>query len=258
MPPIAPLSMRNPVIVSPMLALVVDRTHAVLLDERRLPDVPLDGARPLQCLSAAFASRGLELPAPAGSRARADGRGRDFAFVIDHVDAPRGMTWRPLREVVAADDTAWELYVELVLGGWLPPTRALDVWSFGNRPEMAAQLVHLVACGAKRVTMGWVDAAKRDGTPLPYEGGVSVVTDGFGYPRVVLRTVEVREVPFGAVDAVSAAGEGEGDLTYEDWRAGHVEYFTREAAHLGLAFDDRALIAIERFEVLHVVGRADR
>ena len=240
-----------------MLALVLDRTHSVLLDGDRLPDVPLDGTRPLQSLSTALGARGLEVPAPAGSRARADGRGRDFAFVIDRVDAPAPMAWRPLRDA-AADDALWHLYVELMLGGWTPPTRALDVWSFGDLPEMAAKLVHLVACGAKRVTMGWVDAAKRDGTPLAYEGGVSVVTDGFGYPRVVLRSVEVREVPFGQIDAASAAGEGEGDLTYEDWRDGHVEYFTREASKLALAFDENALISVERFEVLHVVGRADR
>jgi uncharacterized protein YhfF len=168
------------------------------------------------------------------------------------------MTWMPLRDAAATDDTLWNLYVELVLGGWSPPTRAVDVWSFGNRPEMAATLVHLVACGAKRVTMGWIAAAHKDGTPLAIEDGISVVTDGFGYPRVVLRSAEVREVPFGDIDAATAAGEGEGDLSHADWREGHLEYFTKEAAQHGLAFDDRALISVERFEVLHVVGRADR
>jgi uncharacterized protein YhfF len=240
-----------------MLALVLDRTHSVLVDGETLPHVALTGSRPLQTLSHAFAARGLTLPFPAGSRARVDGRGRDFAFVTERADAPAGTSWRLLRDAVAADDTIWDLYVHLMLGGWTPPTRALDVWSFGNRPEMASQLVHLVACGEKRVTMAWVDAAERDGTPLAYEGGVSIVTDGFGYPRVALRSVEVRVVPFGEIDAESAAGEGEGDLTHEDWREGHVAYFTREAALHGLTFDDRARISIERFEVLHVIGRAD-
>jgi uncharacterized protein YhfF len=192
--------------------------HSVLVEGARLLDVPLDGTRPMLSLASAVGARGLALPAPAGSRARPDGAGRDFAFVIDRVDAPKGLEWRSLRDVVATDDEAWGLYVELMLGGWPPPTRALDVWSFGDRPEMAAQLVHLVACGAKRVTMGWVDAARRDGTPLAYEGGVSVVTDGFGYPRVVLRSVEVREMAFNEVRQADAAGEGEGDLTYADWR----------------------------------------
>ena len=241
-----------------MLALILDRMHSVLMEGDRLPDVPLDGTRPLQTLSSAFAARGVTLSFPAGSRARLDERGRDFAFVTERFAAPSGMAWRSLRDVVATDDVIWELYVQLMLGGWTPPTRTLDVWSFGDRPEMASQLVHLVACGEKRVTMGWLDAAERDGTPIAYEGGVNVVTDGFGYPRVVLRSTQVRVMPFGEVDAESAAGEGEGDLTYEDWREGHVAYFTREAALHGLTFDESARIAVERFEVLHVVGRADR
>jgi uncharacterized protein YhfF len=238
--------------------LILDRTHSVLVDGDHLPHVPLTGSRPLETVTNAFAARGVSLPSPAGSRARADGRGRDFTFVTERFPAPAGSSWRPLRDVVAANDAIWELYVQLVLGGWTPPTRALDVWSFGDRPEMASQLVHLVACGEKRVTMGWVDAAERDGTPLAYEGGVSVVTDGFGYPRVVLRSAQVRVIPFNEIDEAAAAGEGEGDLSYEDWREAHVAYFTREAALHGLTFDERARISVERFEVLHVVGRADR
>ena len=239
-----------------MLVLVLDRTHSVLLAGDQLPNVPLEGERPLQAVSNAFAARGMPLPSPAGSRARADGRGRDFTFDIDRVPAPAGTSWRPLRDVLS-DDAIWNLYVELMLGGWTPPTRELDVWSFGDRPEMASQLIHLVACGEKRVTMAWVDAVERDGTPLAYEGGVSIVTDAFGYPRLVLRSTRVRVVPFGEVDEESTAAEGEGDLTHEDWREGHVAYFTREAAKHGLTFDDRARISVERFEVLHVVGRAD-
>jgi len=231
-----------------MLALILDRTHAVLLEGDRLPDVP--GTR-LDALDAAFAERGVKLGAPAGSRAREGGR--DFAFVIERVAAPAGMTWRPLREV-SEDRAIWSLYVELLLGGYEPPARNIDVWSFGNTPEMAAKLVHLVACGVKRVTMGWVAAAEKDGTPLAYEGGVSIVTDFYGYPRVCLRSAEVRVMRFDEVTAEHAAGEGEGDLSYEDWREGHTAYFSREAAKLGLAFDDSAQISVERFELLKVIG----
>jgi uncharacterized protein YhfF len=239
-----------------MFVLILDRAHAVLLDADRLPDVPLAGERPMHAVETAFARRGLALPSPCGSRVRAEG-GRDFVFLIDRVAAPTGMSWRPLREV-ATNDLLWQLYLELVLGGYTPPTRALDVWSFGNTPEMAAKLVHLVACGTKRVTMGWIAAAERDGTPLAYEDGVSIVTDGFGYPRVCLRSVEVRVMRFDEVTASDAAGEGEGDLSYADWREGHSAYFSGEAERHDLVFDEGAQIAVERFEVLHVIGRADR
>jgi len=239
-----------------MRVLILDRTHRVLCDGDRIPEVSIDDVRPLRMVHAAFASRGLALPAPAGSRAGQNG-GRDFAFVIDAVPAPAGFAWRPLREA-SSDGALWQLYVELMLGGWPPPTRTVDVWSFGNQPEMAAQLVHLVACGAKRVTMGWIEGSDRDGIPLAYEGGISIVTDGFGYPRVALRTVQVQTQRFGEIDAASAAGEGEGDLTYGDWRESHLRYFTTQAEKHGLAFTDRSVIAVERFGVLAVIGRADR
>jgi uncharacterized protein YhfF len=223
----------------------------VLLERAGLPQHSEVAERPLLALKTALAARGVTLPAPAGSRPCGDGR--DFLFIVERSPAPPGMAWHPLREVT--DDGVWSLYSALVLGGYTPPTRAIDVWSFGDRPEMASQLAHLVMCGEKRVTMGWVDAAEKDGTPLPLVGGVSVVTDAFGYPRCVLRSAEVKLVPFGEVDAASAAGEGEGDLTRADWHEGHTAYFQGEAARNGLVFDDTAVIAIERFEVLHIVGR---
>ena len=227
-----------------MLVLLLDRTHSC-----HLADVPpTDPRRPLRAVDAWFAARGVTLPPPAGSRARDDG-GRDFVFVMDRV---AGVDWRPLR-AASTDDRLWHLYVHAMLGGWEPPSRAVDVWSFGNQPEMASRLAHLVACGEKRVTMGWVAAARKDGTPLAYEGGVSVVTDGYGYPRLVLRSVEVRELPFDEIDAATAAGEGEGDLSHGDWREGHEAYFTDEAARLGLTFDARQTISVERFEVLRRV-----
>jgi uncharacterized protein YhfF len=235
-----------------VLALILDRTHRVLVDTARdrPPDVPLASARPLLDVDAAFSAQGMKLPLPAGSRPAMFGR--DFAFVTEKCDPPAGMRWSVLR-ALTHDDVVWRLYVDLMLGGYEPPTRAVDVWSFGNEPEMAARLAHLVANGAKRVTMGWVQALEKLGVPQPYTGGVSVVTDGFGFPRLLLRSTDVRVVRFDEVDSESAAGEGEGDLTYADWRDGHVAYFTAEAARTAMTFDGSARIAIERFELLRVL-----
>ena len=84
-----------------------------------------------------------------------------------------------------------------------------------------------------------------------------MVTDAFDYPRRIMRTARVDDVAFDTVDAASAAGEGEGDLSHGDWREAQVAYFTREAARYGLTFTDASRISVERFEVLDVVGRAD-
>jgi len=238
-----------------MLALILDRTHHVLLRDGKLPEFSPRSARPLQDVEHALAEHGIKLPYPAGSRALSPTPARDFAFVVDRasITTPSGWSWKVFRDL-AADDTIWRLYVELMLGGWEPPTREVDVWSFGNEPEMAARLAHLVTCGAKRVTMGWIDALEKSGTPQAYENGFSIVTDGFGFPRVALRSVEVRAMRFDEVPASAAAGEGEGDLTYDDWRDGHVKYFTDEAARYGLTFDGNVRIAVERFEIVRLIG----
>src|SRR5688500_2555698 len=120
-----------------MLALVLDRAHACLLDAGRVLDIPFaGGTRPLRAVDAHFAALGVTLPAPAGSRPRADG-GRDFVFLGERFAAPAGLEWRPLR---AAGDDAWQLYVTCMLGGWEPPERAVEVWSFGDEPELASRL----------------------------------------------------------------------------------------------------------------------
>lgn len=82
--------------------------------------------------------------------------------------APTQSRVRPVSGEGSSDDVLWSVYVMLMLGGYEPPVRSVDVWSFGNKPEMLAQLAHLEVCGEKRVTIGWVDAAARHGTPPAY------------------------------------------------------------------------------------------
>src|SRR5207247_604870 len=112
---------------------------------------------------------------------------------------------------------------------WQPPTRALDVFAFGNSPELAAKLAHLVVNGVKRGSTGWLAAAERDGSPIPEVGTISIVTDGFGYPRCAIRTDRVEHRRFADIDATQSWAEGEGDRTLEDWREGHLRYFHQEA-----------------------------
>jgi uncharacterized protein YhfF len=46
---------------------------------------------------------------------------------------------------------------------------------------------------------------------LPIPGDVGIVTQSDGIPVAIIELVEVRYVPFHAVDAAFAADEGEGD-----------------------------------------------
>jgi uncharacterized protein YhfF len=76
------------------------------------------------------------------------------------------------------------------------------------------------------------------------------VTDYVGTPMCVIRTTEIRHLPFDDVDAQFAHDEGEGDQSLKYWRSVHLNYFTREAAELGLAFNESSIICCERFRLV--------
>src|SRR5262249_41226362 len=42
-----------------------------------------------------------------------------------------------LSELASTDERGFALYIDAMLGGWCPPTRDLDVFSFGDTPELA-------------------------------------------------------------------------------------------------------------------------
>jgi uncharacterized protein YhfF len=62
--------------------------------------------------------------------------------------------------------------------------------------------------------------------------------------------VEVRHVPFHAVDAAFAADEGEGDGTLAWWQTAHRSYFRRVCARLGDTFDETAPVICQRFRLV--------
>lgn len=126
-----------------------------------------------------------------------------------------------------------------------------QVWYFSNTRESALELADLVIAGTKRATASLVDVNKLLPDETPFVGGFSVVTDIDGDPKCVIRTDEVRLVPFRDVDEKFAFDEGEGDRTLEFWREVHHSYFTREAAKYGVTFDQDALICCERFSLLY-------
>ena len=127
-------------------------------------------------------------------------------------------------------------------------------WQFGIGPEQGDRLLACVLRGAKRATAGALAAYEHDGEALPACGDFSVITDGSGAARCVIRTTRVDVVPFDRVGADHAYAEGEGDRSLEQWRAGHWDFFSRELADWGLAPARDMLVVCERFELLFVAG----
>jgi uncharacterized protein YhfF len=91
------------------------------------------------------------------------------------------------------------------------PAARFDVFAFGDDPAMADELLGCVLRGPERATAGLVLDDEAAGDPLPEAGAYAVVLDGAGRPRCVLRTTEVRVMPFRDVDAAFAWDEGDGD-----------------------------------------------
>ena len=101
------------------------------------------------------------------------------------------------------------------------------MWAFGDNPELADELLALVLSGAKTATADLVVTYEEAGEPIPVVGDLSIVLDGAGAPRALLRTTKVDVVPFSAVTAEHARLEGEGDRTLATWRAEHERYWRR-------------------------------
>ncbi len=134
------------------------------------------------------------------------------------------------------------------------PETPFQTWFFGNNSEQARELAELVMSGPKRATASLVEFNEKYPEVAPIEKGYSVVTDFEGRPMCIIRTTEVRILPFDEVDSEFAFDEGEGDRTLEDWREGHRKYFTREASEFGIEFSGQTAVCCERFELLYQLG----
>jgi uncharacterized protein YhfF len=141
--------------------------------------------------------------------------------------------------------------LDVVTGGSVSSTMPPPAWSFGDSPRLADELLALVLDGTKRATASSLAELEAEGEPLPKKGDLSILLDGAGHPRVLIRTTRVDVVPFGAVTAEFAALEGEDDRTLASWRREHERYFRRVLEGTGTAFSEDLPVACEEFEVLY-------
>lgn len=125
------------------------------------------------------------------------------------------------------------------------------VYAFGDSPSMKDELLELVISGDKRATASLVEEYAQDGLDVPATGDLSIVLDGQGTPRVIVRTTEAKRVPFDEVSASFAYDEGEGNRSLNDWREGHQRYFGRESDKRKIVFTGESLVLCERFEVIY-------
>lgn len=140
----------------------------------------------------------------------------------------------PLEAVLGQDDAA----------SLRPPA-----FAFGDGPEMSDRLVKLVLDGEKSATSAWLASYEAEGIDIPEVGDLSIMCDGADRPLALLRTADVRKIPFADVGPEIAQAEGEGTL--DEWKAEHRDFFARECAALGIEFDPEGEVVVEFFEVVY-------
>ena len=129
----------------------------------------------------------------------------------------------------------------------IPP----EAWSFGDSPELANELLDLVLAGTKTGTASGLIEYEVEGEPIPKKGDLSIILDGAGEPRALIRTTSVEVKPFAEVDAEFARLEGEGDLSLDNWRQEHERYWRRALPQIGHEFAETMDVVCETFELLY-------
>ena len=140
--------------------------------------------------------------------------------------------------------------VSVVTGETSTSAVAPPAWAFGDDAAQADRLLDLVLAGRKTATSSALPDYTAD-DPVPAVGELSILLDGAGEPRALVRTPGVRVVPFAEVDAEHAAAEGEGEGTLASWRADHADFFASSVQAAGLASVEELPVVLERFRLLH-------
>ena len=121
---------------------------------------------------------------------------------------------------------------------------------FGDTPELADELCNLIVSGRKRATAPSMAELEIAGEPLPRVGDHTVVLDGRGVARGIVRTTRVRVCAFEHVTRAFATREGEGDGTLESWRRDHRAYYERVLSASGHDFSPNMDVVCEEFELV--------
>lgn len=127
------------------------------------------------------------------------------------------------------------------------PEQPYDVFRIGSDATSADAGARLVLAGEKTATSALPDEFEAG---PPWRGALSILTDGAGRPVCVIETVEVRTIPFEAVDAAFARDYGEWDRTLATWREQSWEYYATVCDRLGLVPDPKMPLVCERFRVV--------
>ncbi|HEX3023160.1 MAG TPA: ASCH domain-containing protein [Lachnospiraceae bacterium] len=144
----------------------------------------------------------------------------------------------------------WQEFIQYT--GIDKDTKYLESFHFELTEKLANELLHLVLIGQKKATASSLPGYEIEGNRIPQAGDYSIVTDWEGNPRCVIRTTNVRIIPFRDITYDICKLEGEDD-TLESWRKGHINFFEADGKELGYTFSEDMPVVFEEFEVVYQI-----
>ncbi|MGC9404374.1 ASCH domain-containing protein [Vibrio genomosp. F10 str. 9ZC157] len=111
----------------------------------------------------------------------------------------------------------------------------------------ANECARLISLGIKRASCSLKAGYEAENEPLPEVGLLTVVLNWKQEPVCIVKMTEVSICPFNQVTREFAESEGEGDGSYECWRAAHINFFSKYAQEVGVEFNETSNLVLERF-----------
>lgn len=122
---------------------------------------------------------------------------------------------------------------------------------FGSPGESRDRLVNFVLHGRKRATAGLLSEYEAEGELVEHAGELLAMVDNNGRHVGTLKVTRAEVMRFADVPDEFALAEAEGDLNAADFRASHLEYWTRN----GETITDDTLVVTMYFDLLPEVVR---
>lgn len=122
---------------------------------------------------------------------------------------------------------------------------------FGSPGESRDRLVNFVLHGRKRATAGLLSEYEAEGELVEHAGELLAMVDNNGHHVGTLKVTRAEVMRFADVPDEFALAEAEGDLNAADFRASHLDYWTRN----GETITDDTLVVTVYFDLLPEVVR---
>ena len=125
------------------------------------------------------------------------------------------------------------------------PKKPATVYTFGDSPALADELLSLVIAGQKTATTDWPARSRNWGS-----GDLHVILDGAARPAALVQSREATEKKFLDVDERFAWEEGGGDRSLKRWREEYSNFWKRGSN--GSKWSENEKVLCEKFEVIMI------